>query len=1795
MVLNGWRRWFQRLSSTSRRPRSFRPLLETLEDRRLLAAFVVNSAGDDPDGNYLAPYNDHIGDTGDSPLFDGDGHLIGFTPFTGECTLRAAIQQANADGAPATITFDPSVTTIITAGLPAITVPIVIDGTNAAGKPGVELVGGPGAGTGLALLGGSSTVKGMVIHSFSSAGIALSGGGGNHIEDNYIGTDVTGTVALPNAVGVGIDHSPGNTIGGTTAAARNLISGNTVWGVSIFGFGPSASGNVVVGNYIGTDITGLAGLGNGQGVTIGAFANTIGGTAGEATRNLISGNAKDGVFLQASAVGNVVEGNFIGTDKTGAAILPNMLNGVDIAGASSNTIGGTAPGTANVISGNFKSGVLIAGGTAKMNLVQGNFIGVDLTGAARLGNGDDGIDLVNGATANTIGGGTGAGNVISGNGKDGVFLGDAGTSMNLVQGNFIGTDNTGMAKLSNTLVGVVIASKANNNTIGGAGAPPTGLGNVISGNGSDGIRITDNFTNGNMVQGNFIGLDVMGAKLGNAGDGVAVVNGAANNTIGGAGLPLVGLGNVISGNDGDGVRLANAGTTGNVVQGNFIGTDTANQQQAVPNTGDGVAILAGAANNTIGGPGLGNVVSGNGGDGLSLAGAGTKNNLVQGNYLGVDVTGRANLANAGDGVAVANGAANNTIGGAAAGQFNVISGNGGDGVSIAGNGTMGNLVQGNFIGTDNVGRAVPNTGDGVALFNRASNNTIGGAAAGLGNVISGNTQNGVSLSDAGTTGNLVQGNFIGTDNAVAAGLRGVPNKDNGVLLDNGASGNTIGGAVAGAGNHVSANGRDGIRIADAGTTMNLVQGNRIGNNGNAAVPDVAGSNQLNGVNLIQGAGNNTIGGTVAAARNIISGNFNGIRLSDTGTTGNVVQGNFIGTNAAGAAALANTNDGIKIVGGAAGNTIGGTGAGAGNVIAGNIRDGVFLSDADTSLNLVQGNFIGVNNAANAVLANGKDGVALVAGAADNTVGGSAAGAGNVIAGNNNDGVFLSDDGTTGNLIQGNAIGTNLAGAGGLGNGANGVEITAGAAANTIGGTGGAGNIISGNTGDGVSLSGDGTSANVLQGNLLGLVPAGNAALANGGSGVNLLGGAAGNLIGTPGAGNTISGNNADGVALSDLGTSGNLVQGNFIGTDLGGTIAVPNAGDGVSIVAAAAGNSIGGAAAGAGNLISGNTRNGVFLSNEGTMSNRVQGNFLGTNASGNGAVGNGATGVVITGGASANVVGGPALGAHNLISGNGANGVTLSGNRTRGNLVQNNFIGPVASGGAPLGNALDGVDIVAGAVNNAIGGTSPSQRNVISGNPQFGVLIAGNGTMGNLVAGNFIGTNAAGNASVANGFGVALGTAAQGNTIGGTMAGFRNVISGNVNGVYLADAGTSGNLVQGNFIGTDLTGTKAVANARDGVEIVLGASSNTIGGPVAGAGNVIAGNLRDGVFLSDAATPMLGSATTTLNLVQGNFIGTDVSGFLPLANGARGVEIANGAAGNTIGGTVLGAGNTLAFNGTGGVAITGAASTGNGILGNAIFANSGLGIDLASDGVTPNDSLGHIGPNNFQDFPVLTSVVTLNGTTTVQGTLSSTPRTTFRIEFFSNVTADPSGFGQGQTIVGSTAVTTDAQGNATFTFSLPQAISVGSLLAATASDPNNNTSEFSRAVVVNNPLPVLGGFNPAPVVDREVLTSTGLRFRVPARRKFTGSVATFTTNLGKGASDFTATIHWGDGSAAGSGTITFSGGLFRVTGSHTFRRPGNYKVTVTIRDEGGSSVTSVGRVRVLPGLRATRRRKPARP
>jgi hypothetical protein len=334
----------------------------------------------------------------------------------------------------------------------------------------------------------------------------------------------------------------------------------------------------------------------------------------------------------------------------------------------------------------------------------------------------------------------------------------------------------------------------------------------------------------------------------------------------------------------------------------------------------------------------------------------------------------------------------------------------------------------------------------------------------------------------------------------------------------------------------------------------------------------------------------------------------------------------------------------------------------------------------------------------------------------------------------------------------------------------------------------------------------------------------------------------------------------------------------------------------------------------------------------------------------------------------------------------------------------------------------------------------------------------------NTVAGNFIGFDLGG-APALSPRGVLIQNSVS-NTIGGAAPAARNVISGNfVDGVEILGSSTlpaTSNFVQGNFIGTGVNGTSALGNgsgapaAGGGGVRLVSANNNTIGGANAGQRNVISGNGVAGV-LGDGAQN---------NILRGNFVGVGADGVTPVPNEA-GVSLMSHSGGpaaqnNFIGGTGAGAGNLIAFNTGAGVIVNGAGAAANAILGNSINGNGGLGIDLGNDGVTANSAGGpHTGPNSLQNFPLVTAVSRGQSTTTIQGTLNATPSKTFRIEFFSSAACDPTGFGQGQTFLGFANATTDGAGNASFSAPLSVVVPDGASIAATATDPANNTSEFS--------------------------------------------------------------------------------------------------------------------------------------
>lgn len=840
------------------------PVAEAVASGTTFARFRLDTFGGI---SYIGPAPD--GEVEDHTLMICSTHVTN-TNDSGGGSFRDAINCANSVSGTDTITFDiPGASHTITplSALPTITDAVIIDGTTEpdfVGTPVVELDGSSaGVGDGLHITAGPSTVHSLVVNRWRETGIFLaSGSDGSRVEGSFIGTDVAGTAALPNDIGVKINQSSNNTIG--TGAAGNVISGNTNAGVRISS--ASATGNDIWNNLIGTDVTGNAALGNSVGVEIATSqGNTIGGTSGS-QGNIISGNADEGISLRGS--NNTFVGNRIGTNQAGTAALPNE-DGIRISGnTSGNTIGGTSAADGNQISGNSNAGVKIEGTNATGNFVQGNLIGTDAAGTGPLGN-KNGVEIDN-APTNTIGGAAaGAGNVISGNRKNGVLLRD-GADGNVVQENLIGLNSAGTAALGNSR-GVLI-DDATNNQIGGSG-------NIISGSTAEGVRIQDAGSTGNTLRDNFIGTNQAGTSALANNIGVRIRNGATGNIIGGD--STAGEGNVISASTLEGVSIRNA--DGNTIFGNLVGTDAAGSG-ALGNGRDGVEIKN-SENNMIGGTGTGegNVISGNVRFGVHLV---SDNNTVEGNRIGTNQAGTGALAN--DTGVYLDGTGNTIGGDSTNGEGNQISGNTDAGVQLDGAGTTGNMVEGNSIGLDAAGTGSLANRYGVYITG-AQNNTIGGdSTAGEGNTISGNTLHGVYLSGVGSTGNIVSGNQIGTN---VAGTGAAANLAQGVLIED-ASGNTIGGTAAGAGNLISGNTLDGVKIIDPGATGNTLQGNTIGEDlGGNPIPN------RGGVVIGDSASDNVIGGAAAGAANVIADNAQrGVWINANAGTGNTVSRNSIHDN-----------------------------------------------------------------------------------------------------------------------------------------------------------------------------------------------------------------------------------------------------------------------------------------------------------------------------------------------------------------------------------------------------------------------------------------------------------------------------------------------------------------------------------------------------------------------------------------------------------------------------------------------------------------------------------------------------------------------------------------------------------------------------------------------------------------------------------------------------------------------------------------------------------------------------------
>jgi titin len=594
--------------------------------------------------------------------------------------------------------------------------------------------------------------------------------------------------------------------------------------------------------------------------------------------------------------------------------------------------------------------------------------------------------------------------------------------------------------------------------------------------------------------------------------------------------------------------------------------------------------------------------------------------------------------------------------------------------------------------------------------------------------------------------------------------------------------------------------------------------------------------------------------------------------------------------------------------------------------------------------------------------------------------------------------------------------------------------------NTIGTDGDAsndsneGNRIYGNeSGYGVQLSGD---HNVVAGNIIGLSDGGTAGPNNTG----ILVSGDDNRIGTDGSGvsdnlekNVISGNNQHGI---DISGNDNVVAGNYIGTDVDGEAAIANGSNGIDVDPLAQhtrigtdGNGVGDAAER--NIISGNADNGIKTKGHNVT---IAGNYIGTNAAGSSAIPNGGYGIEVGISSYGTIIGTDGDASYdgiegNLISGNTAGGVNVSGT-VQDIWIAGNKIGTTPNGNTGLGNGDDGIH-AEGSVTQLVIGTNgddvsdTSERNIISGNGGDGVEL-GAGIAAAVLAGNRIGTNTGGTAAVANGDnGVLIGAGANHNLVGSDVDGIsdtleRNLISGNVgSGMRIQGSGSDYNQVTGNYIGTNVSGNAALPN-NIGVSIDEQAYQTHIGPSLnPDFGNLISGNTNDGIYIG-------GDSDTTQ--IWHNRVGLDYLGTSPLGNGRNGIYLTSGAFDSDI------YNNFIAHNSGAGIFMATAAGSGNYYSGNRIFNNGGLGVDLAPQGVNPNDpGDADSGPNDLMNYPVFTSLETDGSWMSFEGTLNSVPDTTFQVTAYTVESCDPSGYGEGggesgETNTATLTVKTDSSG-----------------------------------------------------------------------------------------------------------------------------------------------------------------------
>lgn len=1506
---------------------------------------------------------------------------------------------------------------LTTGALPAITDTMTLDGTSAPGFVTAPVVQVDASGFGgLTFDTGSvnSVLESLSIVKASGAAVTLNDNG-IVVMGNYLGLNLNGSTSGANSGdGLAINStSSGNTIGGTSALERNVISGNGGNGISVAG----STGNQIAGNFIGTDATGAVALGNkGNGIQL---ANSAGNKIGSGNplidntyynADLVSLNSQPVSLWQGIRGGDAVDHYLIsGTSGDNGLLFEGTIAGVGTSfavnypGASTTSVYGpdnqgagklglvgtyknadfqTAPVTVN--------GFLFQGTTADLS-TSANYHTVDYPGAK--------YNYVH-----SVMGGFAVGNYDSAadHGQGGLPLGPGHAFLySVASGTFL-TDIVYPGSKSNTAYGIWY-NGGTSYTICGGWSPDIvnnlqdqdhaiGHGDLVdydSATGQFSHWTSFDYPFGTNYFTHFEGISSVEP-------GVYTLN--ADSGQSGTANPFQGSWVTVSRNA-DGsfgtarwLNLDFPGTLKLTSSNSVYG----NQVVGIVFFASGVLPYQATINVEPS-----NVISGNGASGVLLT-QGSHDNIMEGNLIGLDVTGFVSLGNKGDGVQLTN-SNNNLVG--HSDPVTGISYHTADKVSptplgwtgIRNSDTTGNFLISGISGTQ--GLLFDGTIAGVGITKTVnvplSATTTASATAVYGpDNLAGNTVRLVGSYNTTGTGLADQKGFV-FEGTVAD----LSNPARYTTIDAGGQFNivhsTMGGLAVGNSDSSPSQGQASLLahafLYDIGQKKFL--------------PDIvypgSVSNTAYGIWYNGGTSYTICGGwSNDAVNNFPDPNqpigqgylvdYDSVTQAFTHwTTFQYPFGLNFFTHFEG---ISSVEPGVYTLNADSAQ------AGSANLIQGQgsfvtVRrntDGSF--GAGQWLNL---DYPGTTNFTSSDSVYGNQVVGVVFSGATPFAYQATVNIGfqlsNVISGNGGNGIELS--GANNNQIAMNYIGTDLTGALDRGNSGNGILLTAAAASNLIGGEAAGNNNPTGDKGT---------------------IPA---------------------VFVRPPQGNLISGNDANGVLMNGLATK-NELAGNFIGTTALGNTALGNTLDGVAIDQAH-GNQILGCTFQQNpfvfyNVLSSNGGNGVRVTNSNDTT--IQADFLGLGADNASPLGNKLDGLLING-SSVNTQFGGVIPLGNVVAANGRNGVEIA-DTASGTVVFNPFIGLPAFQDTPVGDVLDGILITSTGGNNLI------RMSISSNNGGNGVHISGNAT-GVTVVNVVAGLNTAGTKPEPNGAnGVLIDGNAHDNTIGGFLHDVAPQNTFSYNGANgLAIVGNAyNNAVFNTFLGTDNAAVVADGNSGAGLFIGGSAHDNSIGGNQPGYRNIISGNLGGGVQLTGHSHD---------NQFAGNLIGTDRTGQLPLPNHGNGITIVGSS--NGIGGNLAGAGNTIAFNTQAGIVVD--SGTGNDIRANSIFSNASSGILLVAGG------------NQNQPAPTLTGAYQPTPSTLqVSGTLTAAANTTYSIEIFATPSGTPAG--QGKTLVGALQVVTNASGIAPFVLTASFAASAGTTFTATATSPTNNTSAFSTALAL---------------------------------------------------------------------------------------------------------------------------------